>query len=81
MHIKSSEIAKKRLEVIMTKDRLDLDDEAIKMLKRDLRTALLSYFEFNADNLTLDVYVDENKKYRIEARLVADGIIPVKVVK
>lgn len=81
MHIKSSEITKKRLEVIMTKDRLDLDDEAIKMLKRDLKTALLSYFEFNTDNLTLDVYVDENKKYRIEARLIADGIIPVKVVK
>lgn len=81
MSVKPSEIAKKRLEIIMTKDRLDLDDDAIKMLKRDLKTALLSYFEFSPDNLSLDVYVDEYKKYRIEARLIADGIISVKVVK
>ncbi len=81
MNIKPSEVAKKRLTSIMTKDRLDLDDDAIKMLKRDLKVALLSYFEFNPDNLRLDVYVDDNKKYRVEVSLIADGIIPVKSVK
>ncbi len=70
-----------RLKKIMMTDRLTLDSDAVNMLRADLSRALGSYFEYDKDNLKLDLYLDDNAKYRLDVTLVADAIIPIKSIK
>ncbi len=74
-------IACDRLRNIMLSDRLTLDADAISMLRADLVRVLSSYFEYDKDNVKLDVYLDQQAKYRVDIAVVADGVLPIKSIK
>ncbi len=78
---KLTNIATDRLKKIMLSDRLMLDTDAIKMLRADIARVLTSYFDYNPEKLKLDIYLDEDKKYRLDIFLSAEAVLPVKTIK
>ena len=58
---KSSSIAKQRLKLVITQDRLDMvDDRVMTRLHHELAEVLAKYFEFSANSVKMDLKQEGN---------------------
>ncbi len=57
---KSSSIAKQRLKLVITQDRLDVDDRVITMLHHELTAVLAKYFEFSMSSVQMSLKQEGN---------------------
>lgn len=52
---KSSSIAKQRLKLVITQDRLDVDDRFMTRLHHELAEVLAKYFEFSVNSVSMSL--------------------------
>ncbi len=52
---KSSNIAKQRLKLVITQDRMDVDDRFMTRLHNELAEVLAKYFEFSANSVQVSL--------------------------
>ena len=52
---KSSSIAKQRLKLVITQDRLDVDDRMMMRLQHELTEVLAKYFEFSMNSVQVSL--------------------------
>ena len=71
---KSSNIAKQRLQLVITQDRLDVDDGMMMRLQHELTEVLAKYFEFSMSSVQVSLKHEGNS-----CTLVAD--FPYKKVQ
>lgn len=57
---KSSSIAKQRLKLVITQDRLDVDDRVMTRLHHELAEVLAKYFEFSASSVKMNLKQEGN---------------------
>ena len=57
---KSSNIAKQRLKLVITQDRLDVDDRFMTRLHHELAEVLAKYFEFSVNSVRMSLKQEGN---------------------
>ncbi len=57
---KSSNIAKQRLKLVITQDRVDVDDRFMTRLHHELAEVLAKYFEFSANSVKMNLKQEGN---------------------
>ncbi|RKU39076.1 cell division topological specificity factor MinE [Candidatus Poribacteria bacterium] len=57
---KSSSIAKQRLKLVITQDRLDVDDRMMMRLQHELTEVLAKYFEFSMNSVQVSLKHEGN---------------------
>ena len=57
---KSSSIAKQRLKLVITQDRLDVDDRMMVRLQHELTEVLAKYFEFSMNSVQVSLKHEGN---------------------
>lgn len=70
----SRNIAKKRLQFTLIYDKLEVSDEILKNLQRDMVEVISRYFEIDKDSLTLDIHRSDD----LAALVVNSPIISAK---